>query len=130
PFAELAWVEIKADAFAESGGAAALSGDGRATDGLFTSLGARATARPGPVALTGRLGWLHAFDAEPQSATFAFAGGDAFTIAGTPISQDALIAETGLELSLGHTRVDLNYSGQIGERSEGHGVRATLRLLF
>ena len=131
PFAEVAWVEVKTDPFAERGGASALSGEASSDSALFSTLGASGTARLGTFALTGRLGWRHAFDVDPALATFAFSGSDGFTISGAPIAQDALVAEAGVEFELGGgARLGASYSGQIGDRTQDHGARATLRLPF
>jgi len=57
----------------------------------------KATAR-------GTVGWRHAFgDATPLS-TFAFAGGDAFPIAGVPIAEDAVLIEGGIDIDLAAAR--------------------------
>jgi len=131
PFAELAWVEVKTDAFAERGGAAALSGRARSEDQLISTLGARATARLGDVTLQGRLGWRHAFDAQASRAALAFGGGNVFTISGAPISSDQLVAEAGVDFALGGgARLGAGYRGQAGDRSRDHGARATFSMPF
>lgn len=131
PFAQVAWVEVKTDPFAARGGAAALSGEACSDSALFSTLGARGAARLGTLILTGRLVWRPAFDVDPALATFAFAGCDEFTIAAAPVAQDALVAEAGVEFELGRgARIGISYSGQIGDRTQDHGARATLRLQF
>lgn len=65
PFPNLAYVNVRTDAFTETGGSAALSQAGSNTDATFTTLGIRAS---GDFALgtldataRGMLGWRHAF---------------------------------------------------------------------
>ncbi|TGQ64136.1 autotransporter outer membrane beta-barrel domain-containing protein [Mesorhizobium sp. M00.F.Ca.ET.186.01.1.1] len=119
PFANLAYVSVHTDGFTETGGGAALTSTGSTTDATFTTLGLRgatdfalggmnATAR-------GTLGWRHAFGDVAPTSTFAFAGGDAFTIAGVPIARDAALVEAGLDVHLApNATLGLTYSGQFG----------------
>jgi len=131
PFVRGAWVDMKTDAFAEAGGAAALSGADASDDVGFATLGLKAKAEVGAIALTGTAGWRHAFSLEPSEASLAFDGGAPFTVTGAPIAGDALTLEAGVEVSLGSGgRLGLAYSGQIARRSEDHGARAVLSLGF
>ena len=135
PFGNLAYVNVDTDGFAEDGGAAALTGAGGTTDATFTTLGLRASTnfRLGEMTATARgmLGWRHAFGDTVPNSTHAFAGGDAFTIAGTPIAEDALVLEAGLDVGLSQkTSLGLSYSGQIGNRARDHGFRADLSVKF
>ncbi|HEX8364553.1 MAG TPA: autotransporter domain-containing protein [Allosphingosinicella sp.] len=132
PFADLAWVDVDTDAFAESGGAARLTGQEESDSATFSTIGVRARAGMGQVSLTGSAGWRHAFSLDPSESTFTFAGGTTpFTVAGAPISEDAMALEAGLEIGIGGAgRLGLSYVGQIGDRSEDHGARATLSLPF
>jgi outer membrane autotransporter protein len=132
PFADIAWVDVDTDAFAESGGAAALTGQDESDSAAFSTLGVRARADMGQISLTGSAGWRHAFSLDPSEATFTFAGGTTpFTVVGAPISEDALALEAGLEIGIGGAgRLGISYVGQIGNRSEDHGARATLSLPF
>jgi outer membrane autotransporter protein len=135
PFANLAYVELRSDAFTETGGTAALTSAKTTTDATFTTLGvraatdfdigkARATAR-------GMLGWRHAFgDVTPRSS-LAFAGSDAFTIAGAPIAKDALALEAGLDFALTpFTTLGVSYSGQIANNTQDHAFKAKFTITF
>ncbi|MCW0047099.1 autotransporter domain-containing protein [Brevundimonas sp. BT-123] len=131
PFAEVAWVEVKTDAFAETGGAAALSGRAETDDAVFTTLGARGSTQVGGLSLSGRLGWRHAFDLDPARSRVSFAGGDAFTVTGAPIAEDALVVDAGAEFTFGRgARLSVGYSGQMGDGVRDHGARAMLRVPF
>jgi outer membrane autotransporter protein len=60
PFASVAMVRVKSDAFAENTGLAALSGEAINEDATLTTLGLRfETERTGPFTLRGAAGWRH-----------------------------------------------------------------------
>lgn len=74
------------------------------------------------------VGWRHAFGDTTPTTTSAFAGGDAFTIAGTPIAEDALVLEAGFDVGLAQkATLGLSYSGQIASKASDHGFRADSR---
>jgi fibronectin-binding autotransporter adhesin len=120
PFAGLAYVHLDTDGFAEEGGPAALSGDGGSNDVTFTTLGVRASTgfdlADMQARINGAVGWRHAFGDVTPLATHAFAGSDAFTVAGTPIAEDALVLEAGIDLDLTDSATfGVAYDGQMGD---------------
>ena len=135
PFANVAYVNLHTDSFAESGGAAALTQASDNTDQTFTTLGLRA-ATPFQLGgrsttLSGMLGWRHAFNDVTPDAAFSFVGGAPFVIAGTPIARDALALEAGLDVQLGtHSSLGIIYSGQIGDGAQDHSANARLKVSF
>jgi len=135
PFAGLAHVNLRTGAFSEDGGAAALAAGAQSTETTFTTIGLRAATDLGlnmPRARAhGTLGWRHAFgDTVPQS-TQAFAGGDAFTVAGTPIAEDAAVIEAGLDFDIAAgARLGLSYNGQIAADAREHGFKAKIDVRF
>ncbi|MBA1158744.1 autotransporter domain-containing protein [Microvirga mediterraneensis] len=135
PFAGAAVLRLHTDGFAEDGGAAALTGSARVHALATTTLGVRAEARLSdtvPLVARGLLGWRHAYgDVEP-AALLAFGGGaSVFSVAGTPVDRDALVAEAGLDwqasdaISLG-----VAYAGQIGAQAQEHAVKGNLTWRF
>jgi outer membrane autotransporter protein len=135
PFANLAYVDVKTDGFTEKGGAAALTSQSSNTDATFTTLGLRASTdlALGEIKATahGTLGWRHAFGDVTPTSTFAFAGGDAFTIAGVPIARDAAVVEAGFDLPMSaNATLALFYSGQFGAHATDNGARANLSVRF
>ncbi|HEY0114831.1 MAG TPA: autotransporter domain-containing protein, partial [Allosphingosinicella sp.] len=132
PFVSLAHVSIDTDAFQESGGAAAVSGDEGQNRATFTTLGLRGAVGLGPVRLRGSLAWRRAFDAEAGRSTLLFAGGNTrFTIGGVAIDEDAVDASLGADISLGGgARLGATYTALVGDRSEDHGLRAVFVLPF
>ncbi|WP_421912357.1 autotransporter domain-containing protein [Mesorhizobium sp.] len=135
PFANLAYVNLHTDGFAETGGAAALASGSSTTDATFTTLGVRASTdvTVGGVTATARgmFGWRHAFGDVTPLSTVAFAGGDDFTIAGVPIARDALLVEAGFDVQLArNTTLGVSYAGQFGPGAFDNGFKANLGVKF
>ncbi|WP_244420747.1 autotransporter outer membrane beta-barrel domain-containing protein [Mesorhizobium japonicum] len=135
PFANLAYVSVHTDGFSETGGAAALTSAGTSTNATFTTLGLRGSTdfALGGVNATARgmLGWRHAFGDVTPSSSFAFAGGDAFTIAGVPIARDAAVIEAGIDMKMSpNATLGLSYSGQFGGGAVDNGAKANLSVKF
>lgn len=77
------------------------------------------------------MGWRHAFGDVAPSAVLAFAGGDSFTVYGTPIARDALLVEAGLDVAISvNANLGLSYTGQIANSAQEHGVNAILAVKF
>jgi outer membrane autotransporter protein len=135
PFGNLAYVNVDTDGFSEEGGAAALSSRGGSMNTLFTTLGIRAETRFAlggiEARARGMIGWRHAFgDTAPETAN-AFAGLEAFSIAGAPIAEDAAVIEAGFDFDLSETAtLGLSYAGQVASDAQDHGVRASLGIRF
>lgn len=135
PFANLAYVSLRSDGFGEQGGAAALTSAAQTTNTTFTTLGLRASAgfTLGTFDATARgmIGWRHAFGDTVPLSTLAFAGSDAFTVAGVPIARNAAIVEAGLDLAIAATTtLGLSYSGQLASDAQQHSFKANLKFRF
>lgn len=135
PFANLALVSLHTDGFSEDGGAAALDVYSGTTDTIFTTLGIHLSSAfeiGGMKAEAhGTLGWRHAFGDTTPLSTQAFAGSDAFTVAGVPIAKDAALIEAGLDLDLTDAAtLGLAYQGQFGGGSTENGFSAKLDVRF
>ncbi|WP_421917298.1 autotransporter outer membrane beta-barrel domain-containing protein [Mesorhizobium sp.] len=135
PFANLAYVDVRTGAFTETGGAATLTSTGTSTNATFTTLGLRGSTdfALGGIDATARgtLGWRHAFGDVTPTSTLAFAGGDAFTIAGVPIARDTAVVEAGLDLKMSaNATLGVSYDGQFGGRAADNGAKANLNVRF
>lgn len=135
PFVNLAHVGVRTNGFAESAGAAALSGRPGGSDVTFATIGVRGehAAMFGGVEanFSGMLGWRHALGDVTPTSTHAFSGGNAFAIAGAPIARDSLVVETGLDLAFSpDARFGLSYSGQLAADAQDHGFKASLSVKF
>ncbi len=130
PFAGVSVLRLHTDGFQEEGGAAALTGYAQDQDLATTTLGLRGEARLSdelPLTVRGMLGWRRAYGDINPTALMAFAGGaSSFTVAGTPVDRDVLVAEAGLawqasrDIGLG-----VAYEGQIGPQAQDHAVKGS-----
>ncbi|ATN35321.1 autotransporter outer membrane beta-barrel domain-containing protein [Rhizobium sp. ACO-34A] len=135
PFANIAYLNLDTDGFAEDGGAAALSAAGANDDITLSTLGLRLSAElvagEMPFTISGMLGWRHAFGDLTPSTSFAFAGGSPFLIEGVTIPRNAMVAEAGITVALTKSaRLNLTYSGEFGSSSASHAAKANLRVDF
>ena len=135
PFANLAYVNVRTDSFEETGGAAALTSSSSDAGVTFTTLGLRASTVFGlggtKATARGMLGWRHAFGDDAPASTFAFAGGDAFAIAGVPIARDTAAVEAGLDFALSSSAtLSISYNGQFGSALSDHSAKANFAVRF
>ncbi|MGO4571103.1 autotransporter outer membrane beta-barrel domain-containing protein [Microvirga sp. 2TAF3] len=137
PFAALAYVNLHTDGFSEAGQAAALRGRSDSSDTAFSTLGMRAASRIAlsettALTLRGTLGWRHAFgDVEP-AALLAFRDGAVpFSVTGTPVARDALVAEAGLDFALGgNVTLGVSYTGQLAAKAQDQTVKGEFTWKF
>ncbi|WP_319797733.1 autotransporter domain-containing protein [Nitrobacter sp.] len=135
PFANLAYVNLHTGDYAERGGTAALTGRSDTTGVTFTTAGLRAeTDLPFWNTLTtlrGMLGWRHAFGDTIPTVTQAFAGSNAFTVAGVPIARDSAVLEAGLDFNVSpNATFGLAYEGQFASGADDQGFKANLAVKF
>jgi len=132
PFAGLAHVRLRSDAFVEQGGLAALFGYGGRTDATFSTIGVRASMQASEsIRLRGTLGWRHAFGGVTPTSTHAFAGSVPFTLSGVPLAKDVAVLEAGIETQLRpNLALNASYSGQFGDRLQDHGFKVNLNWSF
>ena len=131
PYVNLAYVNLKTDGFSEKGGAAALKVKSDTTGMTFGTMGLRFGMAVDSAKLRGGLGWRHAFGNDRPDATLAFAGGSAFTVAGTPIAKNAAVVDAGLDFTLQpNATLGVSYTGQFGNGAKDNGIRATLAVKF
>ena len=132
PFLGLAYLGYEADGFTEDGGLAALTSDGTSyTTGIvtvgITTTSQFATGGGVLVNLDGTIAWKHLTDDAAPSSEMAFAGGNGFTVEGTPIAQDALVIGAGLSADLDQNlAIGARYDGQFADGDQSHGVNASL----
>ncbi|MEZ0172430.1 autotransporter domain-containing protein [Microvirga sp. TS319] len=128
PFVGASVLRLHTNAFREEGGPAALAGYAQDQDLATTTLGVRAEARLSdtvPLIARGLLGWRHAYGDVAPEALLAFSGGaSAFTVAGTPIDRNALVAEAGLDWQITPAvTLGAAYVGQIGSQAQEHALK-------
>ncbi len=132
PFANVAYVASRTNGFSESGGAAALTGDVERAAVTFATLGARAQGEwqtpLAPAIWHASVGWRHAMGDLDSTSTVAFSGGDAFSVAGTPLESDAAVVDAGIDMKLSQSiSLALTYGGAFGSQASSHTVKATLQ---
>ncbi|QKC91619.1 autotransporter domain-containing protein [Mesorhizobium sp. NZP2234] len=134
PFANLAYVHLNTDGFAETGGAtSALTAQKATTENTFSTFGVRASTQFDTgvtgAALHGMLGWQHAYGNVGPTSDLAFNTGASFTISGVPIARDALAVEAGFDVLLSsNAKLGASYSGQIAKDAQGHAVKVSFDL--
>jgi outer membrane autotransporter protein len=137
PFAGLAWVHLRTDGFAESGGVAALNGSRSNDDVGYSTLGARLATSyllPNGMALLPRVSaaWQHAFNGIAPTAALAFQNtGAGFAITGVPLAREAALVETALDLRVSpQAKLGLSYSGQLAGHLQDHAVKGNFTWNF
>ncbi len=132
PFAHVAYVNVDNDAFNEQGSLAGLNGTKSRSSTVYSTLGLRENA---PVYEVGKVaiqeafmvGWQHNYSRLSPLSTFSFNGGLPFLITGTPIAQNSLVLDAGIDFT---TQSNLNlriaYIGQVSHAVKDNGVTATL----
>ncbi|MEE4452981.1 autotransporter domain-containing protein [Novosphingobium resinovorum] len=135
PFAQVSYVRLHTDAFAENGGDAALVGRSRNTEVTFSTLGLRGNldvAKQGALRLFWSTGWRHAFGNRTPFTDLRFgAGTQVFGIAGAPIAVNAAALQAGIEATMGSgVSLSASYSGQTGRNVQDHGVKGNLTWRF
>jgi outer membrane autotransporter protein len=119
PFAGVAWNQVRTRDFQESGGSAALRGEGSTDSVTSTTLGLRGAVLIGsdraPGRLTATVGWRHAMGDVKPTQKLAFEGGSTFTVSGVPIAQNAAVLGLGAEVAVTrHTTAGVAYDAQFG----------------
>jgi outer membrane autotransporter protein len=132
PFAGLAHVRLKSDAFSERGGPAALNAEGDSTEATLSTLGVRGSLQAGAsTRLRGMLGWRHAFGDTTPTSTHSFSGSVPFTLAGVPLARNVAVLEAGVETQLRpNLALSASYAGQVGNGLRDHGLKLGLNWAF
>jgi len=113
------------------GGMAAMTGSVK-LDTTYATLGLRGAALTGALTARGTLGWRYALGDVTPAAVLAFQpGGAAFSLAGTPIARDALVAEAGLDLAVAaNASLGVSWSGQFADQSHSNAVKGNFSWRF
>ncbi|HJS11777.1 autotransporter outer membrane beta-barrel domain-containing protein, partial [Sphingopyxis sp.] len=134
PFARLAHVRTKSDAFLETGGNAALAVADAKQETTFLSLGARArfNASEPDFQPYASAAWNRAFGdrAGINRSAFASGGGTTFVIVGTLIPKNSAEVEAGFDYRAGAFSIGAAYTGVLASDRNTHGVRVTARISF
>ena len=138
PVASYQYTNMRMDGFTETGAFAPLAVSGRSADSSRTSLGIRASyeGHIGSAIIRPevRLAWQHEFGATSYAITSRFAtlGGNPFTVTGTTVGRDSVLASAGF-IIMWNERLGtyLYYDGQIGAQNlESHNISGGVRFQF
>ena len=137
PFVGAALIHQWSDGFTESGGAAALNASEESKLLGMTSLGVRSDILLGrfngvEAALNASATWQHAVGDVDSSTSMRFAsGGEAFTVAGSPIDRDAAFVEAGLSLDRGSDlSFGVSYQGTFSDNAKDQGFKLGVKYQF
>lgn len=132
PFAQIVAVRADTDAFAETGGSAAVAGAKTDENATLSTLGARFSTGPtATFSIGGMAGWQHGFGNLTPATAMRFATGPGFTVIGTARSRNAGVVTIDARLRLSEVaRITVSYDGVIGSAGQDHSVKAGLRIAF
>jgi subtilase-type serine protease len=131
PFGQLALVGLARDAYAETGGPAGLVSDTETSAVGYTTIGFRTETEVGGATLKGALAWQHAYGDVDAAVAQHFAGGDEFTVAGTPIAADSVALQVALEQALATgANIGLVYDGAFAEDRSEHSLTGRVDVKF
>jgi outer membrane autotransporter protein len=132
PFAQIFAVRADTDAFAETGGSAAVAGAKTDENATLSTLGARfSTATSGAFSVGGTVGWQHGFGDLTPATAMRFATGPGFAVIGAPRSRNAGVATIDARLRLSDAaQITVAYDGLIGSAGQDHSIKAGLRIAF
>lgn len=132
PFAQIVALRADTDAFAETGGSAAVAGAKARENATLSTLGARfSTSTTGAFSVGGTMGWQHGFGDLTPATAMRFATGPGFAVIGTPRSRNAGVATIDARLGLSErAQITVSYDGVIGSAGQDHSIKAGLRIAF
>ena len=132
PFARLAYATVQSDAFAETGGIAALSGAKQSNDLRTAAFGLRGAYVAGDMTLSGSAAWLRNAGDLSAPTTLSMAGVNTpYEVNSAALAQDAVVLEAQASVDLARDMTLAGgYSGTIGKNNASHGVRVTLSVAW
>jgi autotransporter-associated beta strand protein len=132
PFGRVAFARVTSDAFAETGGIAAVNGTKQGSDLTLTTLGVRGAIVTGLATLSGSAGWAHTSGDRTASTLLSITGPNTpYVVNAAALDGDAVALEAQASFNLTQTiSLGVGYSGLIGSNNSDHGARATLTIGF
>lgn len=137
PFVNAALVYNRIGSFTETGGLGALTTSGSDNVLGYTTAGLRFATQyrmqNGMLLIPrGMLAWQHAIGSLAPEATFAFQNtGTSFTVAGTPLARNTLLAETGFDVRVApNTTFGFTYAATLAEDVQAHSIRGRFERRF
>jgi outer membrane autotransporter protein len=129
PFVGVAWIDQRMRSFSESGGSAANQQVTTTTVGVRTRGQWQLQGRSVEAFISS--GWRHAFGEVNPKSHLQFQGSQTFTVAGTPLAQNAFVTEVGADVAVSRrARLGASYAGQFGKGSREHRGMINIRWRF
>jgi outer membrane lipase/esterase len=136
PFASLSYCHLSEGRLEESGAVATMQVNSRQTGSLVSELGARVD-RPirtskGTLVPMVKASWQHDYGVSKNSVPFTLVGAPVgVTITQPRVSQDRAVVRAGLTFKAkGGITSSLQYMGELGEKTQNHGVIGQVRFSF
>jgi outer membrane autotransporter protein len=129
PFASAGFHYLKIDGFKESGGNAALFGDGKRWSHALSAVGLRAAVKVGEnIDLNAEAAWRHIFGSEDPKTDLSFLSGSRkFTAAGLGLDRNEAILGLSLGARLSNRiKLSAGYNGALGRSIKSHAGSVTL----
>jgi fibronectin-binding autotransporter adhesin len=132
PFGRVAFARVNSDAFAETGGIAAVNGTKQGSDLTLTTLGLRGAIVTGMATLSGSAGWARTSGDRSAATLLSITGPNTpFVVNAAALDRDAVALEAQASFNLSQKiTLGVGYSGLIGSNNSDHGARATLTIGF
>ncbi len=138
PFLDLSYTDAHLASFAETEDLGALNARGQSIDRMQSILGGRYSLafRDNDTVFSPNitLGWMHNFSGITPGVRMGFVDGpadDTFTVDGVSTNADAAFIRAGLDAAIGSGfNLGVGYEGQIGERTQDHAVRLSIRMNY
>ncbi|WP_168217383.1 autotransporter outer membrane beta-barrel domain-containing protein [Paracoccus liaowanqingii] len=136
PYAGLTHAILSTEAFAEEGGAAALTSDASTEKASFATLGLRASGDLGQdegrdLGWTAAASWQHAFGDQAATRRMSLADGGAFVVSGASIGRNTAALSVGLSMAVGESgRLGMGYRGQVSGDMSANSLTADFTMRF
>uniref|UniRef100_UPI00286EA1AE autotransporter domain-containing protein n=1 Tax=Sandarakinorhabdus sp. TaxID=1916663 RepID=UPI00286EA1AE len=133
PFARIAYTALKAGAFAETGGVAALTASKQDYDATVANAGVRGTFQASDkISLGGSVAWQGTWgDRSAATLVGIPALGQLSNVQSVAMDKNSVLFQADAAIDVAsNVRFSLGYSGLIGKKNEDHGARATLTVGF
>jgi len=135
PFVGINAIWLKNDAFTETGGSFALTGEEKERRRAWSTVGLKASVPlnvGSPVSIGAKVGWQHALTRRTVVSDLAFAaGGPDFRVEGVPLARDAALVDAGVYWTPARgLGLSVTYTGSIADQGQSHAARAVLSVSF
>jgi len=134
PYLNLAYTEITAKDFTETGNKAALHAQGQSNNRTYMILGIKNNWYLGTdrnLAITTDLGWKHTFGNETLDKRFNFVGSDqSFNIKSAFINRNSAVMGLGIKGQHKDFTVDVGYQGEFNDKIKDHALSLKLKWSF